>query len=103
MLAMLGCATQRISLDSVKDVRNKEDLLQMLGKPDWAIRNEDGGEEWVYRSKTCNILQLEYTQRHFIFLLNKNGELINKDMSEILRKYRLFPLRKLPDEFEEFK
>ncbi len=102
MLAVLGCATHRISLDRAKDVRNQEDLLQMLGKPDWVTRNEDGCEEWIYRSKTCNILELEYTQRDFIFLLNKNGELIKKDMSELLRKYRLMPLRKLPDEFKEF-
>ena len=102
MLAVLGCATHRISLDRAKDVRNQEDLLQMLGKPDWATRNKDGCEEWIYRSKTCNILALEYTRHDFIFFLNKNGEVIKKNMSELLRKYRLIPLRKLPDEFKEF-
>jgi hypothetical protein len=102
MLAVLGCATHRISLDRAKDVRNQEDLLQTLGKPDWVTKNGDGCEEWIYRSKTCNILRLEYTSRDFIFLLNKNGEVIRKDMSELLRKYRLMPLRKLPDEFKEF-
>jgi hypothetical protein len=102
MLAMLGCATHRISLDRTKDVRNKEDLLQMFGKPNRAIRDEDGCEEWIYRSKTCNIFKLEYTQLYFIFLFNTNGELIKKDMSELLHKYRLIPLRKLPDDFKEF-
>ena len=102
MFAVLGCATHRISLDRAKDVRNQEDLVRMLGKPDRATKNQDGYEEWIYRSKTCNILRLEYTSRDFIFLLNKNGEVIRKDMSELLRKYRLMPLRKLPDEFKEF-
>ncbi len=101
LFAVLGCVTHRISLDMAKDVRNQEDLLQMLGKPDSATRNQNGCEEWIYRSKTCNILKLEYTRRDFIFLLNKNGEVIKKDMSELLRKYRLMPLRKLPDEFKE--
>jgi len=102
MFTVLGCATHRISLDRAKDARNKEDLLQVFGKPDRAIRNEDGCEEWIYRAKTCNIPKLEYTQLYFIFLFNKNGELIKKEISESLRKYRLIPMRELPEEFKEF-
>jgi len=102
MHAVLGCATHRISLDRAEDLRNKDDLLQMFGKPDRVIRNQDGCEEWIYRSKTRNILKLESTQLYFIFLFNKNGELIKKDMSELLRKYRLIPSRKLSDDFKDF-
>lgn len=89
-------------MDKAKDLRNQEDLLQMLGKPDRAAKTQDGEKEWVYRFKTCNLFKLEFTQHDLIFLLNKNGEVIKRDMSEVSRKYRLIPLRKLPDEFKEF-
>ena len=89
-------------MDIASDANNRKDLLQVLGSPDIVIEHHDGCEEWTYQFRTYNVLKLEYLRRDFTYCLNKNGEVIHKDLSELMHKRRLIPLRELPDDFKEF-
>lgn len=98
-----GCATLKVDMERANHIRTGEELLELLGQPNYVREHEDGSEECTYYFKSFDLLTLRYMQYEYIYLLSQEGSVLNKSLREAITQYRLFPETELPDEFIEFK
>jgi hypothetical protein len=71
-------------------------LLELFGNSECVTRTQHGFEERVYFFKRINIFSLKYVQRDYRYLLTREGEIIEKKLSELKSKCRPMPLWDLP-------
>lgn len=98
-----GCATHWVRPDDARQATSRDELLRLLGRPDSTKQLGNGLEEWSYNSQSHSILRLEHRLTSYVYVLDKNGKVLEKKIEIIKSKRRILPVTELPEDFNEFK
>ena len=101
MVILGGCASSKISIKSAQNAQNYHELLDILG--DFECKQADNLLECLYNEQSVNIFLLERRERQFRFMIDGNGQILGRNLHEVLTKYNIFPRFQLPNTFDEFK
>ena len=92
-----------VSIDKIKDIRSYSDILELHGEPDDIETMNNNFKKLDYHCKIYNIFLLECIQGEYHYVLNGQGEVIDKNAQIIDSKLRFIPINELPKEFNCFK
>jgi hypothetical protein len=100
-LFVCGCASDRVARVADQHVEDRDELLQLLGRPGRIVK-VDGGSEWLYSSRGFNLLRLEYWHYDLMCLVDEAGKVTRLELTGMSRQYHLIPPAGLPEGFEAF-
>ncbi len=96
-----GCANDRIARVAERHIESRDQLLQLLGRPDRIIK-ADGESKWHYRSHGFNLFLLKFWRYNLICLVDETGKVTDMELTGWSRQYHVIPPNSLPKEFEGF-
>jgi len=98
-----GCATHCVRPDDARQVTSRDELLQLLGKPDSITKLANTLEEWSYNAESHSVFRLEHRLTSYVYVLDKKGNVLEKKIEIIESKRSILPITELPEDFNEFK
>ena len=99
---MEGCAVGRISFEKAQIPESQDQLVEILGSPDCINKTSEYLQEWFYKNTFINIFNLEYVCLEYMYILNINGDIMDKNLVETSYKYNIIsPINLSKDFFKE--
>lgn len=98
---LCGCASDRIVSVTEQHIENRNELFQLLGRPD-RITLAEGRSEWFYSSWGFNLFLLRSWKYNVVYLVDENGKVTINELNGVSRQYHLIPPASLTEGFEEF-
>jgi hypothetical protein len=96
-----GCAVYSSNIHDVKNLNNIRDIKHTFNNIDC---HEIGlFQKCTYQEEYFNVLELKHSIRIFNFLINKQGDIVQKNLKESSTNFHIIPTSGLPDAFLDFK
>ena len=96
-VCVCGCASDRLARVSERHIENRDQLVQLLGRPD-RIRRVESGARWVYHSHGFNLLLLRSWHRTLTCLVHKSGSVTDLRLTGTSAQYHLSSPIVLPED-----
>jgi len=101
IVGVLGCATPSADIMKARNALTYDDLKGSIEHLECKINNQF--KECMFNLSTFDVLLLEDKKQTFSFVINANGQIIDRHLHETLTEYHWLPRFQLPGSFQEFK
>ena len=96
-----GCVGRAVTLKSVQDARNYQDLIDVCGRLD--CKQAEIFQECLCHTRSFSIVSLKSRSQVFRFWLDGHDHIVDRYLYETSTTYHLLPRFRLPPALDDFR